>query len=83
MQVLLRIVGGMFYHDFALLEPAPSARLCSLSVEGILDALGWIYAKDGDKATAFDGAFNLLGAQLDLNSLRLGRMVVKLDGLTR
>ena len=79
MQVLLRIVGGMFYHDFALLEPAPSARLCSLSVEGILDALGWIYAKDGDKATAF----NLLGAQLDLNSLRLGRMVVKLDGLTR
>ena len=63
--------------------PAPSARLCSLSVAGILDALGWIYAKDGGKATAFDGAFNLLGAQLDLNSLRLGRIVVNLDGLTR
>ena len=29
MQVLLRVVGGVFYDDFALLEPAPSAKLCA------------------------------------------------------
>ena len=76
MQVLLRVVGGVFYDDFALLEPAPSAKLCALSVEGLLDALGWIYAKEGDKATTFEGVFNLLGAQLDLRCLHLGRMAV-------
>ena len=76
MQVLLRVVGGVFYDDFALLEPAPSAKLCALSVEGLLDALGWIYAKEGDKATTFEGVFNLLGVQLDLRCSHLGRMVV-------
>ena len=76
MQVMLRVVGGVFYDDFALLEPAPSAKMCGLSVEGLLDALGWIYAKEGDKATEFEGVFNLLGAQLDLRCLHLGRIVV-------
>ena len=76
MQVLFRVVGGVFYDDFALLEPAPSAKLCALSVEGLLDSLGWIFARVGDKATNFEGVFNLLGAQLDLRYLHLGRMVV-------
>ena len=76
MQTLLSVIGGVFYDDFALLEPSASARMCSMASENFLEILGWKFAKAGDKATSFDSCFNLLGAQLDLQSLHLGRLTV-------
>ena len=69
MQILLGDIGGVFYDDFALLEPSISSRI-------LLETLGWKFAKEGDKATSFDSCFNLLGAQLDLSCLHLGRLMV-------
>ena len=76
MQTLLSVIGGVFYDDFALLEPSASARMCSMASENFLEILGWKFAKAGDKATSFESCFNLLGAQLDLQSLHLGRLTV-------
>ena len=49
MQVLLGVIGGVFYDDFALLEPSAYSRICSMAAERLLEALGWKFAKEGDK----------------------------------
>lgn len=39
MQTLLGVIGGVFYDDFALLEPSASARMCSMASESFLEIL--------------------------------------------
>ena len=63
---------GVFYDDFALLEPSGGATLASMAAENLLELLGWKYATEGSKASKFEPCFNLLGAQLDLASLHEG-----------
>ena len=77
MQTVLEVIGGVFYDDFALLEPSASARMCSMASESFLEILGWKFAKEGgNKATSFERCFNLLGAQVDLQCLHLGRLTI-------
>lgn len=59
---LCKTLGGVFYDDFPLLEPACSGRMASASFEHLLDALGWLYAKSGDaKCRPFEPCFDVLG----------------------
>ena len=58
---LCKTVGGVFFDDFPLLEPSLTARMASLSVEGLLSALGWKYAQGSDKEIPFADSFDLLG----------------------
>lgn len=69
---LLKMPSGVFYDDFALLEPSGGATLASMAAENLLELLGWKYAKEGSKASKFEPCFNLLGAQLNLASLHEG-----------
>ena len=73
---LLRLPSGVFYDDFALMEPAGGATLGNMAAENLLDLLGWKYAKEGSKALAFKSNFNLLGAQLNLEQLHTGQITV-------
>eukprot|EP00439_Symbiodinium_sp_Y106_P020071 s4821_g2.t1 len=48
--------------------------MASLSVEGLLSALGWKYAQGSDKAIPFADSFDLLGVRLEVDALSLGRV---------
>ncbi|CAE7311794.1 gpt [Symbiodinium sp. CCMP2592] len=74
---LCGVIGGVFYDDFPLIEPALTARLCSVSIEALLDTLGWRYSRDSDKDKPFASQFNLLGVQLSLDSLHLGSIALE------
>ena len=43
--ILCKTIGGVFFDDFPFLEPSLTARMASLSVEGLLSALEWKYAQ--------------------------------------
>ena len=59
---LCKTLGGVFYDDFPLLEPACSGRMASASFQHLLDALGWLYAKGDDaKCRPFEACFDVLG----------------------
>ena len=44
-----RILGGVFYDDFPLIEPCSTCTLASHSFEGLLKNLGWLYTADPGK----------------------------------
>ena len=71
---LCKTIGGVFFDDFPLLEPSLTSRMASLSVEGLLSALGWKYAQGSDKGIPFADSFDLLGVRLEVDALLLGRM---------
>ena len=64
-----RVIGGVFCDDMPLLEPKLTSKLCSLTIEGILDVLGWSYSKDPAKDKPFSESFALLGMELNVSSL--------------
>ena len=64
-----KVIGGVFYDDIPLLEPKLTSRLCSLTIEGILDILGWSYSRDPAKYKPFSETFSLLGMRLNVSSL--------------
>ncbi|CAE7035336.1 gpt [Symbiodinium sp. CCMP2592] len=74
---LLGVVGGVFYDDFPLIEPSLTAKLCTISIEALLDCLGWRYSRDVEKDKPFSNKFNLLGIQLSLESLHVGRIALE------
>ncbi|CAE7475744.1 NAGLU [Symbiodinium sp. CCMP2592] len=74
---LCGVIGGVFYDDFPLTEPALTARLCTVSIEALLDSLGWRYSRDSEKDKPFASQFNLLGVQLSLDSLHLGSIALE------
>ena len=71
---LCKTIGGVFFDDFPLLEPSLTSRMASLSVEGLLSALGWKYAQGSDKGIPFADSFDLLGVRLEVDALLLGRI---------
>ena len=71
---LCKTIGGVFFDDFPLLEPSLTVRMASLSVEGLLSALGWKYAQGSDKGIPFAESFDLLGVRLEVDALLLGRI---------
>ena len=71
---LCKNIGGVFFDDFPLLEPSLTAQMASLSVEGLLSALGWKYAQGSDKEIPFADSFDLLGVRLEVDAMLLARI---------
>ena len=63
---LMGVVGGCFYDDFPLIEPAP---LASSSVEHLLDCLGWVYSSDPAKSRPFESECDVLGVRVNVHNL--------------
>ncbi|CAE7215912.1 gpt [Symbiodinium sp. CCMP2592] len=66
---LCAVIGGVYFDDYPMIEPAESSRMCSLSVETLLDSLGWSYAVGDDKGQPFEETFNLLGMRLGVSRI--------------
>ena len=64
-----RILGGVFYDDFPLLEPESTCTLASHSFEGLLRSLGWSFTADPSKVAPFAPCFDVLGVRLSLGDL--------------
>ena len=73
---LLGTLGGVYYDDYPLIEPEISARMATLSIESLLDALGWRYATGDSKAAPFASVFDLLGVRVSLSCLGSGSFEV-------
>ena len=58
----------VFYNDFPTVEPQPTADSAREVGEGMLDVLGWRFAREGKKALPYDECFNVLGVSMDLRT---------------
>ena len=68
----LAVMWTNFYDDFITFSWDDDAdRTCS-AVELLFDLLGWDFARDGDKALAFDRCFGALGIHIDLSNFDRG-----------
>ena len=63
---------GCFYDDFPIVEPCISAVLATQSVQHLLEALGWLYAKDPSKDKPFAEEFDVLGGRINTANLHSG-----------
>eukprot|EP00435_Cladocopium_sp_Y103_P057714 s379_g20.t1 len=73
---LLFAVTSHYFDDFPTLERAEGCRILSLAFSAVLDMLGWVHAKEGDKALNFAEAFDLLGVTFNLTSIPSGLLEV-------
>ena len=74
---VLRLWTTVYYDDFPMVEMAETAQIAEWSMGEILDALGWKFAKSGNKAPPFGNQFDVLGITVDLQSLSDGRIFLK------
>ena len=58
--------------NFPIVEPSISAVLATQSVQHLLKALGWLYAKDPSKDKPFAEEFDVLGIRINTNFLHEG-----------
>ena len=72
MAKLCHVILGCFYDDFPIVEPCVSAVLATQSVQHLLKALGWLYAKDPSKDKPFTEEFDMLGVCINTSNLHLG-----------
>ena len=72
MAKLCHVVLGCFYDDFPIVEPCISAVLATQSVQRLLEALGWLYAKDPSKDKPFAEEFDVLGVRINTTNLHSG-----------
>ena len=72
MAKMCHVVLGCFYDDFPIVEPSISAVLATQSVQHLLEALGWLYAKDPSKDKPFAEEFDVLGIRINTNLLHEG-----------
>lgn len=56
---LLSCVCAHYFDDFPAIEPEPGAKVLSLAVSALLDILGWLHAKEGDKGLTFQQTFDV------------------------
>ena len=55
-------------------ETSETANEC---MAGLLDALGWRFARDGDKAQPFHQVFSVLGVSADLSRVANGEVTLR------
>ena len=72
----LSIVCTQFYDDFPCLEKVSVARSSRLAFEALLNLLGWPVSDNPQKALDFAFSFKMLGVQVDVSHLHLGKLVV-------
>ena len=75
--VFCKLLGGVFFDDFPLLEPQPLCALATKSFEGLLKALGWKFSDDPNKTHPFETEFDVLGVRLSVGSLHGGPFVMQ------
>eukprot|EP00435_Cladocopium_sp_Y103_P027136 s1919_g6.t1 len=73
---LLFAITSHYFDDFPTIERSEGCRVLSLAFSAVLDMLGWVHAKEGDKALNFAEAFDLLGVTFDLTAIPRGLLVV-------
>eukprot|EP00971_Amphidinium_carterae_P179582 3561456-Amphidinium_carterae.1 len=57
MEILILLCAGVvvssYFDDFVVLEPNTTTSSATKVLEGFLQAIGWLYDKDGDKYVSF------------------------------
>ena len=71
---LFSIWSTVFYDDFSTVEPEQTSSTARECAEGLLECLGWRYAKEGKKALPFATSFNVLGLTMQLQGSSHGRL---------
>ena len=56
-----------YYDDYPSVETALTSGSARTTMEGLLDELGWDFARDGRKACPYSKSFEVLGAVCDLS----------------
>ena len=69
---LLKAITCNYFDDFPMIEKTEGAKVLSSAFGAVLDMLGWVYAKEGDKAQSFAEAFDALGVTYSLQDSRSG-----------
>ena len=72
-----KILGGVFFDDFPIVEPEPMCALATRSFEGLLKALGWRYADDPKKFHPFEETFDVLGARINVGGLHGNSLITQ------
>ena len=73
---LLKAITCNYFDDFIMIKKTEGAKVLSSAFGAVLDILGWVYAKEGDKALGFAEAFDALGVTHSLQDTRLGSFEV-------
>ena len=72
----LRLFTTNFYDDFILASPPQLQDSAARGMELVFLLTGWLFAKDGKKATSFDSVFKALGVQFDFKRSQEALMYV-------
>ena len=72
-----KLLGGVFFDDFPVIEPSSLCALANQSFEGLLKALGWKFSDDPNKTHPFEPAFDVLGVRLTVEFLNGGCFVLQ------
>ena len=75
-QNILKGVLTVFYDDFPFLETAMCSQLMETMTSRFLTLLGWKHATKGDKGVPFQQVLTVLGAELALTDLSIGRISI-------
>ena len=67
----------VYYDDFPMVEMAETAEVAEWCMGKVLDALGWRFAKSGNKAPPFSEQFDVLGVTVDLQQMNAGKVLLR------
>ena len=73
----LRLFTANFYDDFILASPLHLQDSAARGMELVFLLTGWLFAKDGKKATSFDSVCKALGVQFDFKRSQEALMFVE------
>ena len=73
-QVCLGFWWSSFFDDFPTLSMSSMAAQCKAQVHLLFDLLGIDFAREGDKAGAFEQTFKALGLRIDLTDFSVGKV---------
>ena len=73
----IRVAWTNYLDDFVMFSKADEVASVAGSIKFVFEALGWLFAEDGDKAPDFFHSFSALGVQIDVQHMHCG--VVAID----
>eukprot|EP00973_Karenia_brevis_P040987 5671661-Karenia_brevis.AAC.1 len=73
---LFRLVSVEFFDDFTQIEPKETAESAMSTIEAVFKLLGWKVATSDSKRLDFDRTFISLGAQVCLDNIAKGEIVL-------
>eukprot|EP00438_Fugacium_kawagutii_P006849 Skav210203 [mRNA] locus=scaffold3141:34356:52856:+ [translate_table: standard] len=73
---LFHILWCNFFDDFVTIAPQCDVRSVTLTIETVLQLLGWTFAQDGKKAPPFASSCTALGVVIDLSHMHLGSVSI-------